>query len=267
MTAMLWTVIRKSLRDQRRALAGWAIGIASMVGLMALVWPSFRDMPDLEQFLANYPKEMRELFNIESMTTGTGYLNAELYSMLLPILFIIFAIGRGARAIASEEEHGTLDVLLVTPVSPARLVAAQAITLAAVVSGLGAVLFATTLAASSAAGMGVSVADAATGTLAMMLLGLEFGWLALAVGAMTGRRAWAIGVSSIVAVAAYLLYLLGEMVDAVRPWRPISPFQQALDGGPLGAGLPLEFIWLVLPAVLVVVAAMPVFDRRDIAAR
>ena len=84
MTAMLWTVIRKSLRDQRRALLGWAIGIASMIALMAAVWPTFRDMPDLEQFLANYPKEMRELFNIESMTTGSGFLNAELFSMLLP---------------------------------------------------------------------------------------------------------------------------------------------------------------------------------------
>lgn len=48
---MLWTVIRKSLRDQRRALIGWAICITSMVALMALVWPSFRDLPDLDQFL------------------------------------------------------------------------------------------------------------------------------------------------------------------------------------------------------------------------
>jgi ABC-2 type transport system permease protein len=56
------------------------------------------------------------------------------------------------------------------------------------------------------------------------------------------------------------------MVDAVRPWRHRSPFAQALDGGPLGAGLPLDYLWLILPAVAVVLAAVPVFDRRDIAA-
>ncbi len=263
---MPWTVIVKSLRDQRRALIGWTIGIASMVALMAVVWPSFRDMPDLEQFLENYPEQMRELFNIESMTTGPGFLNAELFSMLLPILFIVFAIGRGARSLAGEEEQGTLDVLLVTPVSPARFLVAQAVTLAASVSALGAVLFVATVAASSAAGMGVGLADAATGSLAMVLLGVEFGWLALAAGAVTGRRAWATGLASSAAVAAYLLYLLGEFVDAVRPWRPASPFAQALDGGPLGAGLPLDYLWLLLPAAAVVSAVMPVFQRRDIAA-
>jgi ABC-2 type transport system permease protein len=200
------------------------------------------------------------------MTSGSGFLNVELYSMLLPVLFIAFGIGRGARSLAGEEEGGTLDVLLVTPLSRARLVAAQAVTLAAAVSALGAVLFAVTVAASSAAGMGIGVVGAATGALAMVLMGVEFGWLALAAGAVTGRRSWATGLASSAALAGYLLYLLGELVDAVRPWRPASPFTQALDGGPLGAGLPLDYLWLVLPAAVVVLAAAPVFDRRDIAA-
>ncbi|WP_327004468.1 DUF294 nucleotidyltransferase-like domain-containing protein [Dactylosporangium sp. NBC_01737] len=54
-------MIRKSLRDQRRALIGWATGITSMVALMAAVWPSFRDMPNLDQFLENYPEHEESL--------------------------------------------------------------------------------------------------------------------------------------------------------------------------------------------------------------
>jgi ABC-2 type transport system permease protein len=71
-------------------------------------------------------------------------------------------------------------------------------------------------------------------------------------------------VTSALAVAAYLLYAAGALVDAIEPWQPLSPFHQALASGPLGGGLPLSYLWLLLPAVAFLLAALPVFDRRDI---
>ena len=40
------------------------------------------------------------------MTSGLGFLNAELFSLMLPVLFLIYAIARGARLVAGEEEAG-----------------------------------------------------------------------------------------------------------------------------------------------------------------
>lgn len=40
----------------------------------------------------------------------------------------------------------------------------------------------------------------------------------------------------------------------------------ALRGGPLGAGLPVTYAWMPLAATAAVLAALPLFDRRDIAA-
>jgi ABC-2 type transport system permease protein len=264
---MLRNVYLKALRDQRRALLGWGVGITLLVLLEAALWPSIRDMPDLRQFLANYPKVIRELFNLEDFGTGAGFLNTELFSALLPMLFIVFAIGRGARSIAGEEEAGTLEVLLVTPVSTTRLVLQQAAALATATAGLGAVLYASTLLWSAVFGMGVGPADLAGATLSMVLLGLEFGWLALALGAMTGRRGLAVGASAAAAVGAYVLYVAGQLVGAVEPWQQLSPFHQALQGGPLGAGLPVAYAWMALAGVVFVAASMPVFGRRDVAAR
>ena len=97
--------------------------------------------------------------------------------------------------------------------------------------------------------------------------GLVGAGLGTAVGAATGRRAMAIGVASTAAVAAYVLYVAGELVDSLQRWQPFSPFHQALTGGPLGAGLPLAYLWMPLAAAVFIAAALPVFDRRDIAAR
>jgi len=263
---MFGNVFLKTIRDQRRGLLGWGIGVVLLVAIEAAFWPSIRDMPDLEDFLANYPEAMQQMFNLDAMTTPSGFMNAELFTLTLPVLFIIFGVGHGARMIAGEEEAGTLDVVLVTPVSTTQLVLHKAAALAVSLSTLGIVLFGVTVISSAAFGMGIGVGDVASGSLAMVLLGVEYGSLALAVGAMTGRRALAIGVAATAAVAAYVLYVAGLFVSAVEPWQPISPFHQALTGGPLGAGLPAAYTWMAVAAVLFVAAALPVFDRRDIAA-
>ena len=67
--------------------------------------------------------------------------------------------------------------------------------------------------------MGVGAAELAGAVLSIALLGVEFGWLALAVGAATGRRGYAIAVASAAAVAAYVLFVAGQLVDAVEPWQ------------------------------------------------
>jgi ABC-2 type transport system permease protein len=64
---MFGNVFLKSIYDQRRALLGWAVGIILLVALMIAMWPSVRDMPKLDEFLASYPKAMRELFNSRIM--------------------------------------------------------------------------------------------------------------------------------------------------------------------------------------------------------
>lgn len=262
---MLRSVFTKSLWDQRRGLLGWSVAVALLVFVEAALWPTLGDMREIEQLVQNYPEPLRKLFNLDEFASGQGFLNVELYSLLLPILFIVFATGRGTRAVAGEEEAGTLDVLLVTPVSPTRLVLQQAAALATSVAFLGAVLLATVLVASVAFGLGIGIGAAATGSLAVVLIGTEFGCLALAAGAVTGRRGVAIAVAGTAALAAYLLYVIGQLVDSVRPWQPFSPFYQAITGGPLGAGLPPAYAWMALAAAAVVAMAIPVFERRDVA--
>jgi ABC-2 type transport system permease protein len=260
-------VFTKTLRDLRRSAIGWSIGIASLVVIVTALWPSIRDMPDLEELLANYPAQMQELFDVRAITTAAGFLNAELFSMLLPALFIIFGVGRGAKLVAGEEAEGTLEVLVVTPVSRTRLLVDKALALAVAMAALGAVLLVTVLVASTAGDMGIPAQDAAIGTLAMVLVGLLHGWLALAVGAATGRRTVALVVAGTVAVAGYVLHVAGALVDAVAPWQPLSPFTQAVRSGPVGADLPLGFAWLGIGAVVLVVASIPRFARRDILTR
>ena len=131
---------------------------------------------------------------------------------------------------------------------------------------LGVALYAVTLGCSVALGMGIGPGDTFSGCLAMVLLGSEFRLVALGVGAATGRKSLAVAIPAALAVATYVLYVAGLLVASVDPWQHLSPLEQALASGPLGGGLPLDFVWLALGCVLVTLATLPTLDRRDIAA-
>jgi ABC-2 type transport system permease protein len=258
------SVFVKSLHDQRHALLGFSIGIVFTVLLESALWPSIRKMPDLSKLLAGYPESMRRLFDLQEFGTGTGFVNAELFRALIPVLLLAFAIGRGARSVAGEEQAGTLDILLVTPVTTTALVLQQAAALLVALLALGAVLFLSVLAGSALFGMGIGVLGLLAATTAAVALAWEFGCLALAAGAVTGRRGFALGLATACAVGTYLLYAAGQMVESLRPWQPLSPFDQMMSGGPLGSGFHLMQLGLPLSALAFLALALPAFARRDI---
>jgi ABC-2 type transport system permease protein len=258
------SVFIKSLGDQRRGLLGWGIGVAATLVAMAAIWPSFSDA-DIDAVLENYPSELLEAFNVHAMNTGTGFLNAELFSIVLPVMFIVYAIGRGARLVAGEEEAGILETILTMPIPRSGVLVHKAGGLVVGVGILGVVLAATLAAASPIFGMDVSLRAAGFAALTQWFIGSEFGLLAIAAAAVTGRRALAVGIPAGIAAATYVAFLAAQLVDALQWLRWISPFHAATTGGPLGSSLP----WLVwtMPAVgvVAVAAAAPVFARRDIA--
>lgn len=260
---MFANVFTKTVWDQRRALVGWGVGVVAVTGMMLAVWPSVRNMPGLQDFLANYPEGMKRLFNVQEIASGRGFLNAELFSIIFPALFIVFGIGRGARLVAGEEEEGTLEVVLTTPTPLPRVLVDKAAGLAVGLLALGAMLFVTLTIGDLALGMEMPVWQLAVASGAMVLIGLEHGMLALAVGAATGRRVLAASVAGAVAVLGYVVYVLGQLVEAFRPWMVVSPFQHALVGGPIGSGVRVEHLVMLVISAALLGAAIPRFSRRD----
>ena len=59
------------------------------------------------------------------MATPEGFFNLQPFSILAPLLFIVFAVAKGSDATAGEEERGTLDLLLANPLPRRRVVAGK----------------------------------------------------------------------------------------------------------------------------------------------
>jgi ABC-2 type transport system permease protein len=201
------------------------------------------------------------------MTSPAGYLGASVFNLLGVILLVVFAISAGARAIAGDEEAGTLDLVLAHPVSRTRLVVSRFLALCVYVVVICAAMLALLLVLArptKIAPIGAGHMAAACAQLA--LLGMCFGALALAVGAATGRRGPVIAASAAVAVAAYFGNTLAPRVHGLGWLRRASPFHYYLGNEPLRNGLDVRNC-LVLAAIAAALLGLAVlaFARRDVA--
>lgn len=261
-------VALKAVRDQRRALVLWAVGLVALIGMYVGIYPSMRGQSGYSDILDSMPESLRALFvasGIEDVTTGPGYLYVELLSFMAPLLVLLYAVGAGASAVAGEEDRHTLDLLLTHPISRTRLVLEK---LGAMVAGL--VVLGTTLGVAvvglgALADMGLTSSYVAATVVHLVLLGLVFGTMALAVGCVTGKVGLSRGVPALVAVLTYLVNGLGLTVGWLEPLRPASPFYQYLAHDPIRHGLsfPAAGVALATAAVLVLVAVWG-FRRRDV---
>lgn len=261
-------VMLSTLRMARRSMLWWSVGIVALVALMVAVYPSVRDNPAMDAILESYPELVQAFVAFGGTldyTSPAGYLGAELFSMMLPLLFIIAAIVAGSKAIAGEEEAGTLDLLLAMPLSRTRVLLEKTAALAVEMVLLGAVLFASLAIGTRAAGMDVGVGALAAASFDVVALAWVYGALAVLLGAAIGRRAIAGGIAAALAVLAYVLNALAPLVDALEPLRPYSPWYHYADSAPLTTGLdPVNVgVLLAIAAGLVVIAPF-LLRRRDV---
>ena len=267
---MLRSVFGAAVWARRRSLAWWIGGSFVYLLFLGSAFPTLKEnAPDFEEMLKSYPEALRAMFNMAecpSLATGPCFLNMELFSFMLPLLLIIFAVGFGARAIAGEEEEGTLDLLLAGPVSRRRWLAEQFGAMALLTFLIGLVNFLAILIAGAAFDLGLDPGNLAAAIFGVVLIAMVFGSLALAVGAVTGNRGMAIAVASAAALAAYLVFALADVVTWLGTVQKASPWYYYAASSPLLKGLEWAHAGVLAAAALALpVLAGVALDRRDLA--
>ncbi|HET9729864.1 MAG TPA: ABC transporter permease subunit [Acidimicrobiia bacterium] len=262
----LHSLAAKTVHDRRHGLVWWSVGMAVLTLVTLSVWPSVRD--EYSKLLENYPKGLLAFFGIEqgSLGTASGYLQAELFGLMVPLTFTAYMIAAASGTIAGEEEAGTLGLLLAYPIARRRVVLEKFGALCGSLAVITVAFACSLIVFTRVFALHVAIGHLLEATFAAYLLGVLYGAIALLAGVATGHRALAAGVASATAVAGYLLTSLAGLVDGLKPFRPLSPFWWYSGNNPLLHGLSAVHISLLVATVVVSVAAGAfVFDRRDVA--
>ncbi len=267
---LLRTVLGKTLYESRRGLLWWGLGVFAAAATYAPFYPSIKENADvLDQYLESMPDFMKEAFLGASgdFTSPAGYLNTELFNLFAPLLLLLFAVGWGARAIAGEEERQTLDILLSTPVPRWRVLTHKFVAMLIGGALLSALLWASIPVTGPPFELTPSLVDLTAAVVMCYLLAMAFGGVALAIGAATGRRGLAIGVTAGIAAGTWLLDLLVPAIESISWLQHLSPFHYYLSAEPMMNGIDvLGSVVLAAIGAVAFGAALWLFERRDLAA-
>ncbi|HEU4676619.1 MAG TPA: ABC transporter permease subunit [Motilibacteraceae bacterium] len=258
-------VALQETREHRRGMLGWSLGLAVLAAFQLSVYPTVKDQAaGMQQLVDQMPEALKSLLGTAAdYTTGPGYLQTEMFGFFVPLVLITIGIARGAECVAGEEERGTLELLMATPVRRGAVVVAKAVAVLVAVLVVAAALAVTLLVGAPLVGLSVAAADVVTACAAAGLLGLLFGMLALVVGASTGSRPAGLGVGAGGALAAYLVQALAPLADWLEPWARFSPFHLTAGSVTGGVGVP-DLLVLAVGSALLVAVAVAGFGHRDL---
>lgn len=263
-------VAAQLLRDRRRSILWWSLGVVALVLFTVALFPTVSGEEAFDELAEQMPAAMRSMFGMDDaipLTSAAGYLHGRLFSSLLPLLLLVFGIGTGARVIAGSEQDGTLELVLANPVTRTTVVVERYVAMVALLAALTGVfvvaLVALALPFGARDGIPLTgVLGASAGAFGIALLHAS---VAFAVGAATGRRAWALAAATTLAAGGYLLQGLIAISEAVASVRVVSPWHWYLGRNMLAQGVaPDAIIAPLAVAVVLFGIGTTLFLRRDL---
>jgi ABC-2 type transport system permease protein len=263
---MLSNLFGKTLRDQRWSLLGWSIGLAALSFYLLYVYPFINRASEIMKVLDSLPPFIKNLIGKNNfLATPEGFLNLQPFSILAPLLFILFAIAKGSDTTAGEEERGTLDLLLANPLQRWRVVMEKFLAQTLALFILGLVFWIGMATGTRIFSIAISLRRLAEVIFSCFLLGLIFLALSLALGCLSGKRKVSVGVSSGFAVITYLINAYAPMVEALQPYQIFSPFYYYNSNTVLINGLNSSHV-LIMTGLMAIflAAALFFFNRRNL---
>jgi ABC-2 type transport system permease protein len=256
---MLANVFTKTIRDR---WVGWAIAVLVTGSFVAMGMLAYQGI-DLD-VLEAFPEAYNSLLGLRpGMDAGALAIGA-IYGSYGAITFAAMALAMGAAAIAGEERKGTIGLLMANPKSRTHVLLSKmaALVVLSVLATAGMWAFAEF----TPALVDISIGDLDIFAINVHMLAIVLfnGMLALAIGAATGNRGAALGVTIGVLVIGFFGAGLLPMLEWGEDWVKIFPWYYFMGSEPLYEGVDWEHIAILGGAsVLFGIAAVIGVNRRD----
>ena len=257
----LRAVLRRGLRDNRRAPLSWGLPIGATCALIVGMYPSIED--SLDELMKDYPQALKDAFGITELNSVEAYLDAEMFSLIVPLAIAVFAVRSIARAIAVAEERGYLDTALAAPLSRRALVAGSFAATALATAAVLFVMLVLTMIVGVLAGTGISLVKVVEGVANVWPLAVFFAGVAVLVAGFLHRSAPVTAITAGTLVGMYVIDLVGKLADPIEPLRVVTVFKYYGSG--LTEGIdPAAFVGLTVCGAALAFAGTLLFERRDV---
>lgn len=261
-------LLADQIAHRRRQLAGWSTGVLALTALTVGSYPAIRDQPGFEEMVTELPDTLKAVFGLDtavSILSPAGYLQGRVFSLLLPALLTVLAIGIASKVLAGAEEDGTLELVVVSAVSRRRIASELAATVAVVLAATTVTSLVLLAALGPVVDLDVGIGRLLSMHVAAFLVALVHGAVAFCAAAATGRVAHGTLVGGALAAMGYVMSGLGDVISALSAIRGALPWHWYAANASVATGVELTAILppIILSAIAIAIA-IRAFGARDL---
>jgi ABC-2 type transport system permease protein len=250
----------------RRSVVWWSAALAGLVILTDLFWPVFKGSTGISDALNKLPAGILAAFGLQDFGSPAGYLRANLYEILVPILLVAAGVTFVGAQTAGEEAAGRLELYLTQPVSRPAIYLGRALAGQLGLIVVAVVLTLVQIASDAVVGLEIPLGNLASTIALSTCLAALFSSLAFAIACARPQPSLVYGAGIEVAVASYLVVALFSFSPVLEPWSHLSPWSWVLGGDSLEQATALwRYVVPVIAAVVLILIGLRMVARRDIA--
>jgi len=259
------TIWRYTLLRLRGQIIGWGLALAAYALIVAPLYDTaVRMRGQIEELVQTLPPQFMALIGgLDTLFNPAGFLDAR-YFMFLPLILGIFAAIIGSGLLVSDEENGTLDLILAHPVRRAELFIGRWLAFAAALIGILLIAWLGLVVGTSLSSIKLDGLKALAPFASLFAVTFWFAGLALLLSMILPSRRLAASASSLVVLASFFITTLSSIssdLSGFAAWSPITAYQ----GGKAITNFDTsKFFGLCLVAIIFGALGLWLFQRRDI---
>lgn len=218
-------IIKWTLYQRRTSTIWWSIAAFFLIFINMIFYPSFKGQAaELQKGFENIPDSISQFIGGTDFFSAVGFLNSQVFFLMMPLLLGVLTIGLGSSLIAREEQDKTLEALLARPISRTKLLFAKALAGCTIITIVSFVAVTTIVVTAAIVNLDVPSTYIVLASFACWLQVISFGSVAFALSATGKARGASIGFATFVALGGYVINSLTGSVDWLQYPAKLFPF-------------------------------------------
>jgi ABC-2 type transport system permease protein len=261
------SVIKWTLGLRKISTLWWSFALTVFLFINLIFYPSFKnDAEELQKSFENIPDAALQLLGGSSdFFSPIGYINSQVFFIMLPMILGILAISLGAGLLAREEQDKTIESLLSRPISRSKLLSAKALSGVFILFFVSMVGLITTIVTAKIVDLEISTSALIQASFVCFLLTLTFGATAYLLTATGKARSASIGIATFVALGGYIIGSLSGSVSWLSAPSKVFPFHYYQSEAILRGTYNWNNVWyFVVFILLCAIFSWIAFRRRDL---
>jgi beta-exotoxin I transport system permease protein len=269
----MWPIFARALAQYLWQVVGWG-GILFLIGLVTIpAYDVVKQNPEsIRTMVEQFPPELLALFSRMDQlpdlknwdpSDPAVFLDMNFFAFM-PLILGVFGVLGGSGLLVSDEENGTLDLVLAHPVRRTSVLVGRLAAFVVATVGVLALAWLGLVVPMRGSSMRVGWGASLLPFVSLLGVVLFFGTLALLLSMLLPARRLAAMAAGMLLAAGYFLTALAQINSGLKPIARFSPLEYYQSGYAI-QGLKLTWLGGLLAAsALFTVLAGWRFERRDI---